>query len=84
MPNGYGLYDVAGNVWEWCNDWYASGYYASSPYDNPLGPVTGTGRVLRGGSWGYYSCDLRCAFRYWNNPDNRVNNGGFRLALDFQ
>ena len=52
MANGYGLYDMAGGVYEWCNDWFDDAYYSSSPYDNPQGPATGTYRVLRGGTWG--------------------------------
>jgi formylglycine-generating enzyme required for sulfatase activity len=50
-PNGYGLYDMAGNVWEWCEDWYSNNYYANSPKSNPKGPGSGKWRVLRGGSW---------------------------------
>ena len=81
-PNGYGLYDVSGNVFEWCNDWRAWGYYGFSPYSDPQGPSGGTHRVLRGGSWANYPTDLRCADRNGQPPDMiHFNNVGFRLAL---
>ena len=63
-PNGYGLYDMAGNVWEWVNDWYSGGYYSVSPGSNPPGPDTGTVKVLRGGAWYDYDGKLRVAYRY--------------------
>ena len=82
MPNGYGLYDMAGNVWEWCNDRYAADYYLTAPRHNAYGPDTGARRVRRGGSWYGRTRVLRCASRSGINPGHRVLSGGFRLALD--
>lgn len=82
--NGYGLSDMAGSVWEWCNDWYLSNYYSGLPASNPTGPTAGTYRVVRGGAWNNNSFICRCASR--NNsttsagPDVRYDHGGFRCA----
>jgi len=84
-PNGYGLYDMAGNVWEWCEDWFDESYYRTSPADDPRGPATGTERVLRGGSWmcsENYCMNYRNAARSHATPDSGLNNLGFRCVKD--
>jgi formylglycine-generating enzyme required for sulfatase activity len=78
----YGLYDMAGNVWEWVNDWYDENYYQYSPSSNPLGPDSGRYRVLRGGSWLIDDSSVRSAIHYGNSPDVGDVNIGFRCAQD--
>ncbi len=81
-PNRYGLYDVAGNVWEWVQDWYDSNYYPKSPQRNPKGPAKGALKVIRGGSWGNTPEQIAHAYRDSHEPDTRHINGGFRCAKD--
>ena len=80
-PNGYGLYDMLGNVWEWIGDWYSPNYYQRSSGSNPKGPSSGKVRVTRGGSWGNNPMTIRCAGRGASKPDYRRSDLGFRLVL---
>ena len=82
LPNELGLYDMSGNVWEWCQDWFDSSYYGKSPSTNPVNNTSTSNRVNRGGSWFYdLARDCRVSYRYGFAPDGRNGHLGFRLAL---
>lgn len=81
-PNGFGLYDMAGNVLEWVRDYYYEDYYRFSPEVDPEGPGHGENRVMKGGEWTFGPVNLRCAFRGWARPDLATYNGGFRVSID--
>lgn len=79
-PNELGIYDMSGNIYEWCSDWYSPDYYKISPEENPTGPAEGTERIIRGGSWFFDRSGLRVAEREGANPDFRYGYIGFRLC----
>ena len=87
-PNAWGLYDMHGNVWEWCADWYADSYLpagqagANADARDPKGPASGTVRVLRGGSWGYYPSRCRASYRYRSTPGDSYVDFGFRVVVE--
>ena len=81
-PNAFGLYDMHGNVCEWCHDYYEKDYYRQSPEKNPTGPTSGSFRVWRGGSWDDGTRDSRSAFRDWDGAVYRYNSRGFRVVRE--
>jgi sulfatase modifying factor 1 len=83
QPNELSLFDMNGNVWQWCSDWFDERYYLTRPADNPKGPDHGTTRVIRGGSWVNYARVCRLSYRIGTLPNKRFSNDGFRLAMDY-
>lgn len=84
FPNGYGIYDMAGNVWEWVSDWYNRSYYGKSPRVNPQGPTSGEKKIIRGGGWNTSAMGLRLAIRVTDLPASTNDGVGFRCAKNVE
>ncbi|MFM7867768.1 MAG: formylglycine-generating enzyme family protein, partial [Planctomycetaceae bacterium] len=82
--NPFGLYDMHGNVWDWCQDWYDGSYYGKSAVEDAAGPASGSVRVVRGGAWDDESADLRSARRAYGSPDGRGGNIGLRVLCELE
>jgi iron(II)-dependent oxidoreductase len=82
LPNGYGLYDMAGNAWDWVWDYYDPDYYYDCPEQNPRGPDSGTTRIRRGGDWARSALSMRCSCRSSMPPESRDYRMGFRVVMD--
>ncbi len=81
-PNELGIYDMSGNIWEWCEDWYDPKYYTSSPSENPVGPETGRGKIRRGGSWFFAPARCGVAIRDSYTPTVKLFGMGIRVVKD--
>jgi formylglycine-generating enzyme required for sulfatase activity len=81
-PNAFGIYDMHGNVWEWCSDYHADDYYAKSPVDDPQGPESGSVRIRRGGSWHTWPLYATSSYRNWNSETTRYTLVGIRLVRE--
>jgi len=84
LPNGAGVFDMSGNVWEWCWDWYCEDYYKNSPENNPRGPDTGSFRIIRGGSWAHSAANHRVASRLNAFPYRGNSFMGLRVVRNIQ
>lgn len=83
QANPFGLFDMHGNAWEWCQDWYDDSYYSAAPVTDPQGPATGSARTLRGGAWETAPVSQRSCFRYSNSLDARTQTTGCRVLIEY-